>query len=67
MANNKLINRSHTKDYILDAVQRLRPEWGANRVAGHVIDQLDYKVRQYIIDAIKRHPTVGKTVTQILV
>jgi len=56
-----LINISHTKQFILEKIQSLRPGWGANRVSKGALDLINAKVRILITRMVESHPTKGKT------
>ncbi len=59
--SNDLINRKGCKDFILQETERLRLGWDCSRVSKSVLDELNFKIRRVIIDAVKKHPTKGIT------
>ena len=63
--NNRLINDKHCKEFALRWTRDTRRGWGANRVSKQFLDDLDTKVRLLIQGAIKRHPSVGKTIRDL--
>ncbi|KPK73018.1 MAG: hypothetical protein AMJ84_02975 [Acidithiobacillales bacterium SM23_46] len=66
MANNSfLINRKHVRHYARLRVQELRPEWGADRVSRQFLDDLNTLLRLMIDKSIRKHPTIGRTVTAL--
>ncbi len=62
MANNKLINVKHCKEYALQQVKKKRPGWHASRVSIQFLNELDAKIKLLINDAIWKHPSVGITI-----
>jgi hypothetical protein len=65
MANNKLINVSHCKDFAVKFAKDNRRGWQPDRVSQRFLDDLDTKVRLTIQSAIMHHPTKGKTITYL--
>jgi hypothetical protein len=63
---SSILNKKHTRDYILNIAQEMRPEWGPTRVSAVFLDDLEYKFRRTICRAIRAHPSSSKTVNQIL-
>jgi len=61
MSNGKLICESHVKEYVKLKVKNLRPGWDCRFVSQNALDVIDAKLRNIVINAIKRHPTKGKT------
>ncbi|MHC4890747.1 MAG: hypothetical protein ACYTEO_14935 [Planctomycetota bacterium] len=62
MANNDLINRKHCKKTALRMCQDMRLGWKADRVSKQFLDDINTKVRLMIQSAVKKHPSVGKTI-----
>lgn len=58
-----LVSKSKVKKYIKDQCAVLRPGWKMTQVSDAAIVNLDAKLRVFIQNAIKSHPTVGKTFT----
>jgi hypothetical protein len=56
-----LINRSETRKFILDTVQRTRPHLQLTRVSRETLDKLDHWLGEKIRNEVHSHPSVGKT------
>jgi len=56
-----IINRAELKRYILSMTEALRPGWNCKRVSATVLDDIEGFMMSRIREAIRRHPTVGKT------
>jgi hypothetical protein len=56
-----LLNKKLTKQYILNKVSQNRPGWACTRVSAKALHQIDAFLRIKIEEAVKRHPTLGKT------
>lgn len=56
-----LLNKSAVKKYILEKCTSLRPGMGLNRVSKEALDYYEAFLKNKIIEAVNRHPTVGKT------
>ncbi len=61
-SNGSLINRAQCKKFALRWAQENRRGWEPERVSKQFLDDLDTKIRMTIQSAIKRHPSVGKTI-----
>ena len=61
-----LLNKQNTKAYILETTKALRPEWGCTQISASILMQIELKTKAYIRDAIRRHPSKGKTFNQFL-
>jgi len=61
-----ILNKQETKKYILETTKGLRPEWGCTQISAAALQQIELKTKMYIRDAIRRHPTVGKTFREFL-
>ena len=61
-SNNSLINRAQCKKFTLRWAQENRKGWAPERVGKQFLDDLDTKVRIVIQSAIRRHPSIGKTI-----
>jgi len=61
-----ILNKQETKKYILETTKALRPEWGCTQISVSILMQIELKTKAYIRDAIRRHPTVGKTFREFL-
>ncbi len=60
-----LLCRTHVKSYILRRAKELRAVWHPDRVSEQAMEDLEYKVKALLDRAITRHPTKGKTFTEI--
>jgi len=65
-SKSSLINRTECRKFALRWAQEHRKGWTTNRVSKQFLDDLDAKVRIMIQTAIKRHPTVGQTIKDLL-
>ena len=61
----RLVCESHLKEFIREKAARLRPGWECRAVSGEAVEKIDAKLRAMVIEAVKRHPTVGKTFKQV--
>ena len=61
MNNGMLINKSHTRQFILDAAKRVRPGWQVSRVSQEAFEILNARFRNMVIRMLESHPTRGKT------
>jgi len=66
MGNGKLICESHVKEFIKLKAEILRTGWQCHYVSQKALDVIDAKLRAWLIESIKRHPTRGKTFTEII-
>lgn len=64
--NNNLICESHVKRFILLKIKALRPGLKFTRVSQNALDKIEAKLHNLIINAIKQHPSRGKTFSEIL-
>lgn len=55
-----LLNKQHTRDFILNKFQSMRPHLGIERVSGDVYDRLDAKLRAWLIAEIDRYPSLNQ-------
>lgn len=62
---SKLINVAHCRNFILRYAQDHRTGWNPNRVSKQFLDDLNIKVRMVITNAIREHPTRGRTVKEL--
>jgi len=66
MSNGKmLLNKAHVRAYILSRQKEIRPGWAFKNVSAQVYDDLNERVRLWIDGSLRRHPSKGKTFTQI--
>jgi hypothetical protein len=56
-----LINKSHVKEYAVEAARQHRPAWSPQRVSKTFLERINARVRSIILDEIGRHPSKGKT------
>jgi hypothetical protein len=61
-SNGSLLNKAQCKKFALRWAKESRTGWKPDRVSKQFIDDIETKVRLLIQSAIKRHPTVGKTI-----
>jgi len=61
-----LLNQKAVRQYILNQIEVQRKGWECSRVSPKVLVYLEYKLQRYICDAIRRHPSRGKTFTELL-
>jgi len=59
---NQILNRSQTREFILQMCERHRPGWKFTRVSADAFTSIEAELRVRIIDKIKRLPAVGRTV-----
>ena len=56
-----LLNKSETRKYILQKFEHMRPHLGITRIADSTICTLEARLKNMIIDQIKKCPSKGKT------
>ena len=56
-----LLNRKHTRDYILQRFANTRPHLRITRVSKQALDDIEGAVRTRINKAVHSYPSVGKT------
>ncbi len=56
-----LLNKSQTKKFILAKFQSLRVGMPITRVSEEALERLEARLRAWIIEEVKSHPTIGKT------
>lgn len=59
----KAINRRVVRDMALGIRRRERPAWKAERVAESLYEAAEAHMRAWLTDRVKRHPSMGKTIT----
>ena len=64
--NGSLLNKAQCKKFALRWAKESRTGWNPERVSKQFIDDLEARVRLAIQSAIKRHPTVGKTIKDLI-
>ncbi len=64
-SNGSLLNKAQCKKFALRWAKECRMGWNPERVSKQFIDDLEIKVRLAIQSAVKRHPTVGKTIKDL--
>jgi hypothetical protein len=63
---SSLINRKACKALALNIAKDSRKGWHAERVSKEFLDSIEYKVKHIIEIAVYNHPTVGRTIKDIL-
>lgn len=61
-----LLNKSAVRAIILKRAEQLRPGHEFTQVAPSVYHRLNQRLLEQIDDLIKRHPSTGKTIKQML-
>ena len=56
-----LINKKHVRDYILEMAKEIRPGFTCTRVSAEAMLQIDVKLRMILRNAVRAHPSKGKT------
>ncbi len=56
-----ITNRAAMKRYILHMTELLRPGWECTCVSAAALDDIEALVRNRVREAVRRHPTRGKT------
>ena len=56
-----LINKSATKKFILAKFKSIRPGMPIRRVSNESLEKLEAKLRAWIIEEVKIHPSIGVT------
>jgi hypothetical protein len=64
--NNSLICEAHVKTFILNKIKSIRPGLKFTRVSQDALNKIEAKVHNLIVNAVKQHPSRGKTFTEIL-
>jgi hypothetical protein len=59
---NNYINSKSIKDLALHLAKEYRPAWGAERVSQKFLERINYKVRALVLQEVKAHPSIGKTI-----
>ena len=57
-----VLNEKGTKEFIKRAAEEHRSGWTFTQVSQHAVDVIDMKVKAFIIQEVKRLPSVGKTI-----
>lgn len=57
-----LLNKKAVKEFTLKVAADERPASGFSRVSEKFITRMDAKLREWIRDEVKRHPSKGKTI-----
>jgi hypothetical protein len=60
-----LLNRKAVRSFILGQVRALRPGMEMDRVSKGVIDFYETRLRTWIEDDVRRHPSKGKTFMEV--
>jgi hypothetical protein len=56
-----IINKSATRKFILAKFESMRPGMGITCVSSESLEKLEARFRAWIIEEVRRHPTIGKT------
>lgn len=56
-----LLNRSHVKAFILEAVKHEHPGWTCTRVSGAALGVIERMLERRIRAMLREHPSKGKT------
>lgn len=56
-----LINKTATKRFIINKFKSLRPGMPIDRVSKLSLERIEAKLRAWLIEEVKYHPTIGKT------
>ncbi|NIP42247.1 MAG: hypothetical protein GWO41_04035 [candidate division Zixibacteria bacterium] len=62
----ELINSQNCRDFALRWAKENRRGWDQDRVAGIYLDIINTKVRLIIQKSVNSHPTIGKTIKEIV-
>lgn len=62
MIEGSLLNRKQCKAFALRWAQEKRPGWVPTRISKQYLDDLEAKMRLWMQESIKRHPSCGKTI-----
>jgi len=57
----QLLNKAHTKRFILEKLKAMRPGMPITRVSAEALEWYEARLRSWIVDDVKRHPSTGKT------
>lgn len=63
--SQSLLNKSAVKACILRHVEHLRKGWDCTQVSAAAIEQIEAKLQNIIREAVKKHPTRGKTFREL--
>lgn len=58
---NSLLNKKQVKRFILAKFQNLRPGMPINRVSQDALDKIEARLRNWLVEEVKIHPTIGQT------
>lgn len=56
-----LINQSATKKFIIAKFRSMRPGMSIDRVSKLSLERIEAKLRAWLIEEVRYHPTIGKT------
>ena len=57
-----VLNRKATKEFIMRMAEVHRPGWEFTQLKPHAMDVVSMKVKAFIIQEVKKLPSVGKTI-----
>lgn len=58
---NSILNKTETKKFIIAKFKSLREGMPITRVSNDAIEKLEARLRAWIIEEVKIHPSLGKT------
>lgn len=58
---SSLLNHTRTKKFILAKFENLRPGMPIKRVSKESLEKIEARLRAWIIEEVKRHPSIGVT------
>ena len=58
---SSILNQNATKKFILAKFKSIRPGMPITRVSKESLEKIEARLRAWIIEEIKRHPTIGVT------
>jgi hypothetical protein len=61
-----LLNKKHTRDFILKKAKTIRPGWDPTQVSPAFLQKLELKLMGTIERALHSHPSVGKTIKELI-
>lgn len=58
---SSLLNKAATKTFILEKFKSMRPGMPIERVSTESLEKIEAKLRSWLIEEVRRHPSIGKT------
>jgi len=56
-----ILNQIQTKKFILAKFSSIRPGMPITRVSKESLEKIEARLRAWIVEEVKRHPSIGKT------